>query len=365
MSLQYQQKANILIVDDIADNLKVLGDLLRGEGYKVRPVPNGTLALQVAEREKPDLILLDIMMPEMTGFEVCKKLKEKKNLQDVPVIFISALNETNDIVKALRIGGADYITKPFMAEEVKARVATQLKVFFQTKELQKLNADKDRFITILGHDLKSPFIGVLSFAELLSTNVREYDIDKTEKMVNIIHKSAKHFYSLLEDLLLWARAQSGKLSMNIEQIRLYEICLEIIDLLKLNAGNKDIQIELNVDFTITVLADRNMLSTILRNFISNAIKFTPRDGKITINATSAIDNTNITITDTGVGMSESTIQKLFDVTQIQSTAGTENETGTGFGLLLCKEFVEKQGGNISVESKENVGSTFTFSLKNS
>jgi len=136
--------SNILIVDDVPANLKVLGDILRNKGYKVRLVPNGKLALIVAENEKPDLILLDIMMPEMNGYEVCHFLKQNENLQDVPVIFISALNETDDIVKALNIGGVDYISKPFKAEEVIARVSTHLTIFKQKQELVQLNNLKNK-----------------------------------------------------------------------------------------------------------------------------------------------------------------------------------------------------------------------------
>jgi CheY-like chemotaxis protein/uncharacterized protein YndB with AHSA1/START domain len=133
---------NILIVDDVSTNLKILGAILKNEGYKVRPVPNGILALQVAEKEKPDLILLDIMMPDIDGYEVCRRLKESPKLRDVPVIFISALSEPDDIVKALNSGGVDYITKPFRADEVKARVAMHLKLFQQSKEIEELKAAK-------------------------------------------------------------------------------------------------------------------------------------------------------------------------------------------------------------------------------
>jgi len=364
MNQETKHIANILIVDDIPDNLKVLGDLLRVEGYKVRPVPSGQLALQVAEKEKPDLILLDIMMPDMNGFEVCRLFKEHSFLKDIPVIFISALHDTNDIVKALKCGGADYITKPFMAEEVKARVATHLKIYQQNKELQKLNADKDRFITILAHDLKSPFVGVLSFSELLADNVRNYDQEKTEKIVNIIHKSAQHFYTLLEDLLLWARAQSGKLIYEPQTVNLSDFCDEVIAVLLLNAGNKYIALNQIVDDSIRVFADKNMLKTILRNLVSNAIKFTPNGGNVIINAEQTEMQTTITITDNGVGMSAEIIRNIFDLTKVRSTKGTNDESGTGFGLMLCKEFVEKQGGMIWVESEEGVGTTFTFTLKN-
>jgi len=354
---------NILIVDDVLDNLKVLGDLLRGEGYKVRPVPNGLMAIQVAEKERPDLILLDIMMPDIDGFEVCRRLKAIKLLQDVPIIFISALNDTNDIVKALTCGGSDYITKPFNAEEVKARVATHLKLFNQNKELQKLNADKDRFITILAHDLKSPFVGVLSFSELLALNFRNYDEEKTEKIVNIIHDSAKHFYMLLEELLLWARAQSGKIAYELQKVKLLDLCCEVIDVLASSAQNKSIVINQHIDHSIEVLADKNMVKTILRNLISNAIKFTPHGGSIDV-LLKKTDNNEVIVSvkDTGIGISPASLNKLFDITQIQSTKGTDNETGTGFGLLLCKEFVEKQGGTIWVECEEGNGATFSFTL---
>ena len=159
---------NILIVDDVPANLKVLGDMLKSEGYKVRPVLSGMQAIQVAEKEKPDIILLDVMMPDMNGYEVCKLLKENKNLCDIPVIFISALSDTADIVKALNSGGVDYISKPFQGEEVRARVATHIKLYLQNKELQKLNAEKNKFFSIIAHDLRGPLGGLMGLAEIIS-----------------------------------------------------------------------------------------------------------------------------------------------------------------------------------------------------
>jgi two-component system sensor histidine kinase/response regulator len=352
---------NILIVDDIPANLKVLGQILKIEGYKVRPVPNGELALQVAEKEKPDLILLDIMMPDMDGYEVCRRLKEKPNLKDIPVIFISALNDTEDIVKALNSGGVDYITKPFQAEEVKARVSTHIKLHQQNKDLQKLNADKDRFMSILAHDLKGPFNGIIGFTSLLAKHVRQYNIDKIEAHVNIINNSAQQYFKMLNDLLLWVRSQSGKIPYEPHFIEFNTICTEVIEFLKPNARYKNISINIQTS-EIEVYADVDMLKTILRNLISNALKYTNKDGIVDIQTLSNEHGVNISVTDNGTGIHPEVLKKLFDSAQKISTAGTENESGTGLGLLLCKEFVEKHGGKIWVESEIDKGSTFFFIL---
>ncbi|MBK7029246.1 MAG: response regulator [Bacteroidales bacterium] len=165
-----QNIPNILIVDDIPANLKVLGEILKNEGYKVRPVPNKMMALQVAEKEKPDLILLDIMMPEMDGYEVCRRMKANEHLCEIPIIFISALSETDDVVKALKFGGVDYITKPFKAEEVTARVGTHIKLHRQSKELHNLNITKDKFFSIIAHDLRGP-MGVYGFNRCISRRI--------------------------------------------------------------------------------------------------------------------------------------------------------------------------------------------------
>ncbi len=361
-TINTQNTPNILIVDDVAANLKVLGDILKTDGYKVRPVPNGILALQVAKKEKPDLILLDIMMPDMDGFEVCRRLKEIQELQNVPIIFISALNDTSDIVKALSIGGVDYITKPFQAEEVKARVATHIKIHQQSKELQKLMADKDRFISILGHDLKSPFNSILGLSSLLKTNIRDYDVAEIEDFADLINKAAQSTYTLLEDLLTWARTQSGKLPFEPQYLNLAAIFYSALDTLKLNAQSKNITINYLAERSIEVFADVNMLQTVLRNLLSNAIKFTRTGDNIEVYAEVNQKTVTIIVSDNGIGMEQKNVVKLFDITQKYTSAGTANEKGTGLGLLLCKDFVEKHGGKIWVESEVGKGSDFKFSL---
>jgi len=360
-NLQNKNIANILIVDDIPANLKMLGDILKGFGYKVRPVPNGAMALQVAEKEKPDLIMLDIMMPDMDGYEVCKRLKVNENLKEIPIIFISALNDTNDIVKALNSGAVDYITKPFKPEEVKARVSTHIKIVQQNNELKKLNANKDRFISIIAHDLKNPFNTILGFSELLVNNIHKYDIDKIEKFAKNINQAAQNAFKLLEDLLLWAKAQSNIL-FNPVNLNLTDICKDIVQNLKYTYNNKNISINCLITQDLFVFADLNMLNTIIRNLISNAIKFTNNGGEINIYTEQNQTNITIIVQDNGVGISSETLPKLFDISQKRSTLGTENEKGSGLGLALCREFVEKHGGKIWAESEIEKGSKFKFTI---
>lgn len=355
---------NVLIVDDVPANLKVLGEILKGEGYKVRPVTSGTLALQVVEKEKPDLILLDIMMPNMNGYEVCNKLKENPLLNDIPVIFISALNDINDIVKAFTSGGVDYITKPFQAEEVIARVSTHLKISQQKQELHRLNMDKDSFISILAHDLKSPFNALLGITELLAENIRTYDINKIEHLINTLNNSVQTTYSLLEDILMWAKSQSGKFPFEPQEINFKEVCIETNNILKYSANAKNITINLLID-DIYLSADINMLKTVMRNLITNAIKFTRSGGKIEIQTKKTNTEVIVSVSDNGIGISPQMLTKLFDFTQMYTTTGTANESGTGFGLLLCKDFIEKHGGKISVVSNLGEGSTFSFTIPTS
>lgn len=230
--------------------------------------------------------------------------------------------------------------------------------------LIKLNADKDRFITILAHDLKSPFNSILGFLNLLTENIRKYDIDKIEKNVIIINNSACNTFRLLEDLLLWVRANSGKIPYEPQKLNFGTICNEVIENLKLTANTKNITIIHFSASEINIFADKNMLNTVLRNLISNSIKFTNKNGRIDIYAEQNQSNITISVTDNGVGINPDTLNKLFDISEKVTTSGTADEMGTGLGLLLCKEFVEKHGGKIWVASELGKGSSFQFTLPN-
>jgi signal transduction histidine kinase len=353
---------NILIVDDISANLKLLGDILKDEAYKIRQVNNGELALQVAEQQKPDLILLDIMMPGMDGYEVCGKLKKNPELKDIPVIFISALDGTNDIVSALALGGADYISKPFQGEEVKARIRTHLQIHLQSRELQRLNATKDKFFSIIAHDLRGPFSGFLGLTQLLAEESPNYSPDHIQKIGILMNSSATNLFRLLENLLEWSSMQRGLIAIIRVDSDLLTIVRECCSILVESFKSKEVELIYDIPTGLIISADLNMLMTIIRNLTTNALKFSNRGGTITISATSNVDNIEISVKDTGIGMDPELVSQLFGIDTKTARRGTEGEPSCGLGLLLVKDFIGKHGGEIWVESEVGQGSVFTFAI---
>ncbi|HUX53125.1 MAG TPA: ATP-binding protein [Williamwhitmania sp.] len=232
----------------------------------------------------------------------------------------------------------------------------------ELKQLLQLNADKDRFISILAHDLRGPFNSILGFLDLLCENIHEYDIAKIEKNVNIINDSAQRVHNLLEAILMWTRAESGRLLYKPQVVNLKTTANDILEILKPSANKKSITLNCLVEEELTVVADPEMLKTVLRNLLSNAIKFTHKEGRVSINALQTESNIVITVSDNGIGIAPDIQSMLFDISQVHTTSGTANESGTGLGLLLCKNLVAKHDGIIWVESEEGKGSEFKFTL---
>lgn len=284
-------------------------------------------------------------------------------MPDGRVKYVTEVGETfyNDSGKAIRsVGTVQDIT-----------LSKQSDLLHQEKneELLKLNADKDLFLSILAHDLKSPFNAILGFMELLTSNIREYDINEIERDLKIVDISVKRAYYLLEDILLWARSQMGKIPYEPQKLNFSAICQKILSDMKLIADTKKITIKLHAADETTVFADNDMLKTILRNLISNAIKYCNPGGRIEINTERTISEITISVSDNGIGIAPEIVNKLFDISKLHSTRGTADEIGTGLGLFLIKEFVEKHGGKIWVKSKlqnrhtgKVGGSTFYFTL---
>ncbi len=230
------------------------------------------------------------------------------------------------------------------------------------KQLLQLNADKDRFLQILGHDLINPFNALLGYSELLLADIRKLKTDEIEDRINEIYKAAQNSYNLLSDIMMWTSAQSGKILFKPKQLNLVTTCTDVIETLNSSADRKRISINYLKAEQIFVFADTDMLKTVLRNLISNAIKFTGNGGTINISARKNPENVTISVSDNGIGIKAENKIKLFDISQVISTTGTASEKGTGLGLLICKEFVEKHGGKIWVESEPGKGSDFKFTL---
>ena len=247
-------------------------------------------------------------------------------------------------------------------EDITKRKQTEEEIILKNNELQKLNYDKDIFMSILAHDLISPFNLILGYLDLLANNLNKYEIAAIEKQITIVNNTALNTFYLLEDILMWARSQSGKLSYEPKEFNFKISCDRVVEILKPNANNKRITISVIESEKIIVFADINMLNTILRNLISNAIKFTHNGGNIFIYAKQNTSDVTVSVSDNGIGIAPQILSKLFNITEMYSTKGTANEKGTGFGLLLCKEFIEKHGGKIWVESEVGKGSEFKFTL---
>ena len=246
--------------------------------------------------------------------------------------------------------------------DVTDRKQAEAELKIKNEQLKELNATKDKFFSIIAHDLKTPFSGILGFSEILKDEARNLDIASIEDYADILNSTAKQAFKLLENLLDWARMQQGSFYFEPIPISFNYLLKTEIEGLKHSAGRKNITMTFGTNEEINITADEKMLSSVLRNLISNAIKFTPKAGKINIEARRNIDHVEVSISDTGVWMEKETIEKLFKIETSFTSRGTENEKGTGLGLLLCKEFVEKHGGTIWVDSEKGKGSTFTFSI---
>ncbi|MFH0735620.1 MAG: hybrid sensor histidine kinase/response regulator [bacterium] len=364
-----KEKNKILIVDDQPKNLQLAATVLN-PFYKLLIADSGQKAIKIALEKKPDLILLDIMMNEMSGFEVCEKLKNITATKNIPIIFLTAKTEEEDIVKAFEIGGVDYITKPFKRKEVLARIKTHLdllnaKKFIekQNDELIKVNNEKDKFFSIIAHDLKSPFTGFLSLTEMMAHEIEDFTPEELKNVVISLKDSANILYKLLENLLEWSLIKRGLSETFFERLQIGKLVMYNLEIIRAKAEQKKIILENDIKDELEVFADKNIINTVLRNLISNAAKFTNDGGKITVSAkVIESDIVEVSVKDTGMGISEKDIKRLFKIDEKVSNVGTAGESGTGLGLLLCKELIEKNNGTIKVESDIGKGTSFYFYL---
>ena len=308
------------------------------------------------------LLLLTVLMIILIYSRLVIKKKKNKELNEKNSLINKQKNQlSNTLIELQELNEILYQQK----EEIQS---SKKEMEIVNKELTETNATKDKFFSIIAHDLKNPFNAMLGFSEILHKDFDKYNSEDKKRFIGEMHKSVNLAYKLLDNLLTWSLSQRGEIVFNPKEINLYSLSVETIEFINQAAKDKSIKILNQTPVNISVNADKEMLSVIIRNLLSNAIKFTPKGGVIIINARLISDKNNnkaaeITISDNGVGIPSTIQTKLFDIGH-ESTKGTDNEAGTGLGLVLCKEFVEKHGGKIWVESEIGKGSIFIFSIPN-
>ena len=360
----------ILIVDDVMSNVLLLKVLLTNEKFAIATASNGRQALEQVEKENPDLVLLDVMMPDMSGFEVAQHLKSNPNTADIPIIFLTALNSTADIVKGFQVGANDFISKPFNKEELIIRVTHQISlvaakrlILSKTEELQRTIAGRDKLYSVIAHDLRSPMGSIKMVLNMLILNLPSEKIGaEMYELLTMANQTTEDVFSLLDNLLKWTKSQIGKLNVVYQDVDLVEVTDGVIEIFSMVASLKKIKIREMKPEKMMVNADIDMLKTVVRNLLSNAIKFSKENSEVLVKMEEVDGMAVVSVQDYGCGISEEGQKKLLHTDTHFSTFGTNNEEGSGLGLLLCKDFVVKNGGKLRFTSKEGEGSIFSFSI---
>ena len=360
----------ILIVDDVMSNVLLLKVLLTNEKFAIATASNGRQALEQVEKENPDLVLLDVMMPDMSGFEVAQHLKSNPNTADIPIIFLTALNSTADIVKGFQVGANDFISKPFNKEELIIRVTHQISlvaakrlILSKTEELQRTIAGRDKLYSVIAHDLRSPMGSIKMVLNMLILNLPSEKIGaEMYELLTMANQTTEDVFSLLDNLLKWTKSQIGELNVVYQDVDLVEVTDGVIEIFSMVASLKKIRIHEMKPEKMMVNADIDMLKTVVRNLLSNAIKFSKENSEVLVKMEEVDGMAVVSVQDYGCGISEEGQKKLLHTDTHFSTFGTNNEEGSGLGLLLCKDFVVKNGGKLWFTSKEGEGSIFSFSI---
>ena len=360
----------LLVVDDVQTNVLLLKALLSKEGYGILVANNGQEALEVIRNENPDLILLDVMMPGMDGFEVAERLKSEEHRCEIPIIFLTALDDTQSIVNGFKLGAGDFISKPFRKEELMVRIKHQLSLVAarriieeKNEELRKTIAGRDKMYSVIAHDLRSP---MASMKMLLNTIMMSVEKDKIDPdifdMLEMSNKTSEEVFSLLDNLLKWTKSQLGKLTVIPQKLDISGLADGVVEVTNSVAEVKHIKLIRTDHESFFVYVDIEMIKSILRNLISNAVKFSNPDSEIKVGIKAEDGKVIVSVTDSGKGIKKEDQHKLLKDSTHFTTYGTNSEEGSGLGLLLCRDFARKNGGELWFESEENLGSVFSFSL---
>ncbi len=352
---------SILVVDDEPSGFDVIEALLFKEGYKLSYASCGQEALNCLEEIQPDVILLDVMMPELDGIEVCRRIKSDLNWQHIPIIIVTALNSKEDLARCLDAGADDFLGKPVSGIELRSRVRSMLRIKKQHDELAATLQMREDMSHMIVHDLRHPLANIIISCEILKqTDLQKKQHRKTEQIL----KSALQLRSMTDNLLMMAKLQSGKLTLNRDLVDLNELEKEVVLDFQAIAHEKNIELVSNLpESSKTLLIDANLIRRVLDNLLSNAIKFSPSQSKIILQVDYPVDpkpQARIRIADSGPGIEEELRKRIFDKYDVGNLMTGISQTG--LGLTFCKMAVEAHGGRIFVENNQPSGSVFTVEI---
>ena len=355
----------ILIVDDVVSNVLLLKILLSNEKFQVCTANSGEACIEQTKTEHPDLILLDVMMPGIDGFQTATILKKNPETQNIPVIFLTALNNPSDLVHGFQVGASDFLTKPFNKEELIVRVMHQIELVAAKRFIEKQNAElratignRDKMYSVIAHDLRSPMASIRMVLNLVVSSVSPDSVGpELWELLDKANKESEEVHDLLDNLLKWTKSQTGRLTVVTQDLDLNDIIPGVVDIFEMIAMTKHIQLQYRGMGSVVVRADNDMLKTVVRNFMSNAVKFSPEGSSVEISVTTEGDFAKVSVRDHGVGIAPERLESIFH--KGETTYGTGGEEGSGLGLQLCADFARKNGGDVTVDSVVGEGSTFS------
>lgn len=360
----------VLIVDDDALLIKMLERILYKRNFLFFSVTSGESALEVIYEITPDIILLDVLMTNMDGYEVCMKLKKTKGFEQIPVIFLTSNTSVDEIVKGFKAGAVDYIVKPFNTSELIARLEIHLELKRSREAIREMDFVKTKFFSIMTNDIKNSIIGLRGVANFLLQELSEVKSEHTEalKLSRLMANDSTELYLLLENLIEWASVELGEKQIVYKEVGVATFLNDVLEKNATEITKKNLNVEVICSPNIFKQLPVNYLEAILQALISNAVKFSHKEGKIIIEYIfdPIAKHEVFTITDNGVGMPEDVADNFFSMEMpIPKTRGTLNEKGTGIGLIICKALVDRLEGSITLMSSKNKGTKVVFNLPES
>ena len=350
------KKDKILIVDDVKDNVELMDQFFSSKGYETSLAFGGKEALEKAEKENPDIILLDIMMPDLDGFEVCRILKkERTHFKNIPIILVTAKDDVESKIQGLSIGADDYVAKPYDIKELEARVKSALRLKHALDELKELNELKNQFLGMASHDIKGPVTRIEKAAEALLKQKGELSSQQVEQLARV-QKEARGIFNLLSDLLNVVKIETRQLGIQKREVDISKLLEEVTHMNQMMAEAKGIALEFVIEKEVKKIeADPDRLLEVIDNLVINAIKFSKKGQSVSLALKNVHGGVEFSVSDTGVGIPKDEIPKLFQRFSKLSPKPTAGESGTGLGLSICKEIIDLHKGKIDVESDVGCG----------